>query len=122
MLYNQTLWRNDPIPETVRIELEAQAGPDGDIRIEIFGDGEHHESGYVAENMLGGEVYGTRIRSKFYVCDTRFETAIQTDITRRVKAAFRAERIGSPYQKSKPAVHFECDPDQARSDANGARL
>lgn len=59
---------------------------------------------HVAENMLGGEVYGTRVRSKFYVCDTRFESAIQTDITRRVKAAFRAENIGSPYQKSRPAA------------------
>jgi hypothetical protein len=45
---NKTLWLKEPIPPYVRIELEARAlTPGGDIRLEVFGDGQRHESGYV---------------------------------------------------------------------------
>jgi small-conductance mechanosensitive channel len=59
---------------------------------------------HVSEEAVGGEVYGTRLRSKFYVCDARFESAIQTDITRRVKFAFRNEGVSGPYVKSAPSA------------------
>jgi small-conductance mechanosensitive channel len=50
-------------------------------------------------DVLVGDSYGTRIRSKFYVSDTSYETAIKTDITQNVKEAFREAGIRSPYHK-----------------------
>lgn len=41
--------------------------------------------------------YSTRIRSKLYISDTRFETAVQTDITERTKRAFHEHHIRPPY-------------------------
>ena len=45
--YNGTLWLDAPIPAAARVEFDAKADKDGAFRIEIFGDGETHESGYV---------------------------------------------------------------------------
>ncbi len=53
---------------------------------------------HVYETLVGNS-YATRIRSMFYVSDTSYETAIKTDITRRVKQQFRRENIKSPYHK-----------------------
>jgi len=44
-----------------------------------------------------GTAYSTRIKSKLYISDTRFETAVKTDITERVKRSFRQHRIRAPY-------------------------
>lgn len=41
--------------------------------------------------------FATRIRVKVYVFDVRYESAIVTDITERVKDAFAAESIHPPY-------------------------
>ncbi len=42
------LWLKVPLPEQVRVEFEARAlTADGDIKVEIFGDGVRHESGYI---------------------------------------------------------------------------
>ncbi|MFU8804506.1 MAG: hypothetical protein ACNA8W_11900, partial [Bradymonadaceae bacterium] len=52
-LRNDPLWLQTPLPEKVRVEFEAEALTEvGDIKVEIFGDGEHHESGYVL--IFGG--------------------------------------------------------------------
>lgn len=50
---NAALWLNFPLPERVRVEFDAIAdSEDGDIKFEIFGDGQTHESGYIA--IYGG--------------------------------------------------------------------
>lgn len=47
-------------------------------------------------DLFMGERHVTRVRSKAYVFDCRFETAYATDITRRVKRAFRRHGIAQP--------------------------
>ncbi len=50
---NDPLWLDRPLPEEVRVEFDVQArSPVGDIKVEIFGDGHTHESGYVL--IFGG--------------------------------------------------------------------
>ncbi len=50
---NQPLWLTRPLPEAVRVEFTARSDSDsGDIKCEVFGDGERHESGYVV--VFGG--------------------------------------------------------------------
>lgn len=50
---NNPLWLKAKLPPNVRIDFDAKAlSPDGDIRVEIFGDGENHNSGY--ELIQGG--------------------------------------------------------------------
>ncbi len=52
-LRNDPLWLTKPLPEAVRVEFEAQAKTEvGDLKVEIFGDGENHASGYVL--IFGG--------------------------------------------------------------------
>ncbi len=43
--------------------------------------------------------FSTVIICKAYVIDTRYETAFQTDVTERVKRAFRKNRIQHPYAR-----------------------
>ena len=50
---NNPLWLKAALPENVLIEFEAKAtSPEADIRVELYGDGENHMSGY--ELVLGG--------------------------------------------------------------------
>ena len=50
---NDALWLDFPLPERVRVEFDALAdSQEGDIKFEIFGDGQTHESGYIA--IYGG--------------------------------------------------------------------
>lgn len=50
---NDPLWLTKPLPEKVRIEFDAKATtPEGDLKVEIFGDGNKHESGYIL--IFGG--------------------------------------------------------------------
>jgi len=50
---NDPLWLKMPLPERVRVEFDARSrSPEGDLKFEIFGDGDRHESGYVV--ILGG--------------------------------------------------------------------
>ncbi|MBA2662583.1 MAG: hypothetical protein H0U74_09835 [Bradymonadaceae bacterium] len=50
---NDPLWLQSALPDKVRVEFEAQALTNvGDLKIEIFGDGERHESGYIL--IFGG--------------------------------------------------------------------
>lgn len=50
---NDPLWLTEELPRQVRVEFEAKAlSPDGDIKFEIFGDGDAHESGYIV--IYGG--------------------------------------------------------------------
>lgn len=52
-LRNDPLWLQTPLPEKVRVEFEAMAMTEvGDIKVEIFGNGDDHESGYVL--IFGG--------------------------------------------------------------------
>jgi hypothetical protein len=45
--YNKALWLARPLPEDVIVELDAwSTSPDGDVKVEVFGDGATHESGY----------------------------------------------------------------------------
>lgn len=42
------VWLNKKLPEKVRIEFDARAlTPEGDVKVEVFGDGQKHESGYI---------------------------------------------------------------------------
>ena len=51
--YNKPLWLATPLPDDVIVELEAWSrSSDGDVKIEIFGDGAKHESGYIV--IFGG--------------------------------------------------------------------
>lgn len=50
---NEALWLAQPLPERVRIEFDAKSLSDeGDIKFEVFTDGEEHESGYIG--IFGG--------------------------------------------------------------------
>ena len=50
---NDPLWLDVPLPKNFRIEFEAQAlSTDGDIKVEVLGDGKNHASGYVI--IFGG--------------------------------------------------------------------
>lgn len=50
---NNPLWLKAKLPQNVRIDFDARVGPPGgDIRVEVFGDGENHNSGY--ELVQGG--------------------------------------------------------------------
>lgn len=50
---NQPLWLSEPLPERVRIEFDARADSvHGDLKVEVFGDGQAHESGYIL--IFGG--------------------------------------------------------------------
>ena len=52
-IHNANLWLQIPLPERVRVEVDARAETDvGDIKAEIFGDGQTHQSGYIA--IMGG--------------------------------------------------------------------
>ena len=44
---HRVLWLREPLPEYARIEFEAVATEGSAIRVEVFGDGAHRESGYV---------------------------------------------------------------------------
>jgi hypothetical protein len=45
---NDALWLSVPLPEQVRVEFDVTAQhEDGDLKFELFGDGENHESGYI---------------------------------------------------------------------------
>lgn len=47
-LRNDPLWLNKELPRDVRIEFDAKAlTATGDLKVEAFGDGENHASGYV---------------------------------------------------------------------------
>jgi hypothetical protein len=50
---NDALWLQEELPEKVRVEFKARAySAEGDLKFEIFGDGETHESGYIG--IFGG--------------------------------------------------------------------
>lgn len=52
-LKNDPLWLQTRLPEDVRIAFDARAlSPEGDLKVELFGDGENHASGYVL--IFGG--------------------------------------------------------------------
>lgn len=52
-LKNDPLWLATALPTNVRVEFDARAlTPTGDLKVEIFGDGENHASGYVL--IFGG--------------------------------------------------------------------
>lgn len=47
-LKNDPLWLQAQLPEDVQISFDAKAlSPTGDLKVEVFGDGENHASGYV---------------------------------------------------------------------------
>lgn len=50
---NDPLWLSEKLPEKVRVEFDARAtSKEGDLKAEIFGDGEHHATGYIL--IMGG--------------------------------------------------------------------
>ncbi|MSP71753.1 MAG: hypothetical protein EXR76_06170 [Myxococcales bacterium] len=52
-IHNAGLWLDRPLPERVRLEVDVRPETDvGDAKVEIFGDGSHHQSGYIA--IMGG--------------------------------------------------------------------
>ncbi len=52
-MHNDPLWWKRPLPERVRVEFTARAlAAEGDLKVEIFGDGDAHASGYVL--IFGG--------------------------------------------------------------------
>ena len=52
-IHNAALWLTTPLPKRVRVEFVVTALSDsGDLKAEIFGDGETHQSGYIL--IMGG--------------------------------------------------------------------
>jgi hypothetical protein len=50
---NAPLWLDRKLPKDVRIEFDARSLSErGDLKVEVFGDGTHHESGYIL--IFGG--------------------------------------------------------------------
>ena len=45
---NNPLWLKAKLPQNVAVEFDAKSmSPEGDVKVEIFGDGSDHASGYV---------------------------------------------------------------------------
>ncbi len=53
----------------------------------------------VVKEQVEGPAFCTLIQCKAYVIDVRYETAFVTDVTERVKRAFREHRIQHPYAR-----------------------
>lgn len=52
-LKNDPLWLKKPLPQNARVTFDATAlSPEGDLKVEIYGDGKNHASGYVV--IMGG--------------------------------------------------------------------
>jgi len=51
----------------------------------------------LVEDVSRETSFATRIRTKFYVIDVRFESAVRTDVTERLKTAFALHNIKAPY-------------------------
>ena len=52
-IHNAALWLKAPLPDKVRIEFDGRAETDdGDVKCEVFGDGQRHQSGYIL--IFGG--------------------------------------------------------------------
>lgn len=52
-IHNDPLWLDQKLPEKVRIEFDIEAlSSIGDLKVEVFGDGVRHESGYIL--IFGG--------------------------------------------------------------------
>lgn len=52
-IHNAALWLQVEMPEKVRIDVDVRPETDaGDIKVEVFGDGRTHQSGYIA--IMGG--------------------------------------------------------------------
>ena len=52
-MHNDPLWWSRPLPERMRVEFTARAlTEEGDLKVEVFGDGKTHASGYVL--IFGG--------------------------------------------------------------------
>lgn len=52
-IHNAGLWLQVPLPDKVRIDVDVRAETDvGDLKVEVFGDGRTHQSGYIA--IMGG--------------------------------------------------------------------
>jgi hypothetical protein len=50
---NRAMWLKEGLPERVRIEFDARGeSVHGDLKVEVFGDGKAHESGYIL--IFGG--------------------------------------------------------------------
>jgi hypothetical protein len=50
---NDPLWLDQELPDKVRVEFDVTAlSPIGDVKVEVFGDGDTHESGYIL--IFGG--------------------------------------------------------------------
>jgi len=50
---NAGLWLQQPLPDAVRIEFDARSlSEEGDLKFEVFTDGQTHESGYIG--IFGG--------------------------------------------------------------------
>lgn len=52
-IHNDPLWLEQELPDKVRVEFDIVAlSPVGDLKVEVFGDGLNHESGYIL--IFGG--------------------------------------------------------------------
>jgi hypothetical protein len=52
-IHNAALWLQQALPARVRVDVEVRAEtPEGDAKVEVFGDGRTHQSGYIA--IAGG--------------------------------------------------------------------
>jgi small conductance mechanosensitive channel len=67
-----------------------------------------------------GSAYATVITCKVHVIDTRFENVFRTEVTQRVKRAFRAHRIASPYAREYIVQTPEWVRDAPAEDETGA--
>jgi hypothetical protein len=85
--HNVPLWLSASLPRDVRVTFEAESKSEAvDIKAEIFGDGRHHQSGYVV--ILAGWN-----NSKSIIARLDEHGAERTDL---VTAKLRAEVAGDP--------------------------
>lgn len=99
--YNHPLWLRRRLPRDVAIELDVEAhGADGDVKVELFGDGESHAqhrgaytaTGYVA--IFGGWKNSLSVLARMdeHGADRRYRPAPRVEPGKRYR--FRIERRG----------------------------
>jgi hypothetical protein len=108
---NNPLWLRANLPNDVRVEFDVRSmSPEGDIKVEIFGDGSDHASGYVL--IHGGW------NNSISIIARRGEPLPRGD-RQDVPLAHRAPRQGAVVVHQRRALHELRRPDAA--DRQGPR-
>lgn len=106
---NDPLWYNEPLPRHVRVEFDAKAlSQTGDLKVEIFGDGQNHASGYVL--IFGGwdNTLDVIARLDEHGDDRKARSSMKVEPNRVYKMAVeRRGKVLAWFIDGKPFMHYD---------------